>query len=229
LQHFYQRAAQAVLPDDWQTLLDKLTDNLLIHGLALPADQVYNLLSEGIAQSAGLLNRVSRLVDIRHVIGVQHGTEVDQSRPLPNNRVHQWLDRLNPYIRWDADRFSFHDGDLEHIRLAATPASREDDSGLALAMIGQEDIKWVPTGDTSRMDAVWIVHGLPVTLLENLDEFQAQYENTQDFPTTEEFHLNPAWVNLPEITSPKAAPAPARAATGDTYRSWGASPGRGTR
>ena len=230
LQHFYQRAAQAVFPDDWQTLLGKLTDNLLHHAIPLPADQVFNLLSEGISQSAGLLNRVGRLVDIRHVIGVQYGTEVDQSRPLPNNRVHQWLDRLNPYIRWDADRFSFHDGDLEHIRLAATPASREDDAGLALAMIGQENIKWVPTGDTSRMDAVWIVHGLPVTLLENLDEFQAQYENTQDFPNTEEFHLNPAWVNLPEITSPRSTPAPAaRPATGDTYRSWGASPGRGTR
>lgn len=227
LQHFYLRAAQAVFPDDWQTLLSRLTDTMLIQSFALAADQVYNLLSEGVAQSTALLGRVARLVDIRHVIGVQYGAEVDQSRPLPNNRVHQWLDRLNPYIRWDADRFSFHDGDLEHIRLAATPASREDDSGLAMAMVGQENIKWVPTGDTARMDAVWIVHGLPVTLLDRLDEFQAQYENTQDFPHTEEFHLNPEWVNLPEITTAKvAAPIPARPATGDTYRSWGVTSAR---
>ena len=50
------------------------------------------------------------------------------------------------------------------------------------------------------MDAVWIVHGLPVTLIDRLDEFRAQYENARDFPAREEFHLHPAWVDLPEIT-----------------------------
>ena len=54
-----------------------------------------------------------------------------------------------------------------------------------MAMIGQEDIKWIPTGDTGRMDAVWIVHGLPVTLIDRLDEFREQYENTRDFPARE--------------------------------------------
>jgi hypothetical protein len=33
-----------------------------------------------------------------------------------------------------------------------------------------------------------------------LDEFRAQYENRLDFPVREEFHLNPTWANLPEIT-----------------------------
>jgi hypothetical protein len=167
---------------------------------------------------------VRKLVDIRHIIGVQHGEEVSASRPLPNNRIHQWLDRLNPYIRWDSDRFSFHDADLEHIRLAATPSSRADDQEMATAMIGQEDIKWVPTGDVSRMDAVWIVHGLPVTLLERLDEFRAQYENMQDFPVTEEFHLNPAWVNLPEIT-PEMPPTHVgnTRITGTNYQNWSSS------
>jgi hypothetical protein len=68
------------------------------------------------------------------------------------------------------------------------------------ATVGKEDIKWVPTGDHMRMDAVWIVHGLPVTLLERLDDFRAQYENDLDFPVREEFHLNPQWASLPEIT-----------------------------
>ena len=159
---------------------------------------------------------------LKEQIGVQHGAEVDAARPLPNNRIHQWLDRLNPYIRWDSDRFSFHDGDLEHIRLAATPGSRDDDRDLALAMVGQEDIKWVPTGDINRMDAVWIVHGLPVTLLERLDEFRAQYENQYDFPVTEEFHLNPHWVNLPEIT-PETPPTyyDPNQAPDDGYQGWG--------
>ena len=50
------------------------------------------------------------------------------------------------------------------------------------------------------MDAVWIVHGLPVTLLERMDEYRAQYENRFDFSVKQEFHLDPSWVNLPEIT-----------------------------
>jgi len=50
------------------------------------------------------------------------------------------------------------------------------------------------------MDAVWIVHGLPVSLLERLEEFRAQYENNLDFPNREEFHLNPQWAALPDIT-----------------------------
>ena len=140
------------------------------------------------------------MVDINHIITVQHGEEVERTRQRPDNRIHQWLDRLNPYIRWDADRFSFHESNLEHIRLAAVPTSRQEDPSLFAATVGQEDMKWVPTGDHMRMDAVWIVHGLPVTLLERLDEFRAQYENSLDFPVREEFHLNPAWVNLPEIT-----------------------------
>jgi hypothetical protein len=58
------------------------------------------------------------------------------------------------------------------------------------------------------MDAVWIVHGLPVTLLERLHEYRAQYENSLDFPVSEEFHLNPRWVNLPDVT-PDSSPPPA--------------------
>lgn len=200
LQHFYRNAAQAVYPDDWNALLGKVADTVLYYSNAISPEDLFGMLATGISEERGLLARVQQHVDIRHVIGVQYGEEVQQARPLPNNRVQQWLDRLNPYIRWDSDRFSFHDADLEHIRLAATPSARDDDSQLALAMVGQEDIKWVPTGDTKRMDAVWIVHGLPVTLIERLDEFRAQYENAQDFPVQEEFHLNPTWVNLPEIT-----------------------------
>ncbi len=200
LQHFYRSAAQVVYPNDWDALLGHLIDRILHYSQAVSTEDLFATLATAIATERDLLGRVLQCVDIRHIIGVQHGEEAQQARPLPNNRVQQWLDRLNPYIRWDSDRFSFHDANLEHIRLAATPSTREDDVQLALAMIGQEDIKWVPTGDTGRMDAVWIVHGLPVTLIDRLDEFREQYENTQDFPAREEFHLHPAWADLPEIT-----------------------------
>lgn len=200
LQHFYRNAAQVVYPSDWEVLLGPVIDRALNFGQAVSGEELFANLTNAITTERGLLGRVLQCVDIRHIIGVQHGQETQQARPLPNNRVQQWLDRLNPYIRWDSDRFSFHDGNLEHIRLAATPSTREDDAQLAMAMVGQEDLKWVPTGDTGRMDAVWIVHGLPVTLIDRLDEFRAQYENKLDFPAREEFHLHPAWVDLPEIT-----------------------------
>ena len=200
LQHFYRNAAQVVYPSDWEVLLGPAIERIVSNGQAVNAEELFANLTNAIATERGLLGRVLKCVDIRHIISVQHSEETQLARPLPNNRVQQWLDRLNPYIRWDSDRFNFHDGNLEHIRLAATPSSRLDDPQLAMAMVGQEDIKWIPTGDTGRMDAVWIVHGLPVTLIDRLDEFRAQYENTREFPAREEFHLHPAWVDLPEIT-----------------------------
>jgi hypothetical protein len=200
LQHFYRRAGAAVTASDWHNALSPLFAQLIQGGNTISADQLYNQMNHIVAENAPLHSRVNKLVDINHIITVQHGEEVARTRQRPDNRIHQWLDRLNPYIRWDADRFSFHESNLEHIRLAAVPTSRQEDPSMAAATIGQEDFKWVPTGDHMRMDAVWIVHGLPVTLLERLDEFRAQYENGMDFPIKEEFHLNPTWSNLPEIT-----------------------------
>lgn len=200
LQFFYRRAGSAVTAADWKNALTPLFGQLLQSLTPLSADQILNQLNAGVADNVPLLQRVHSTVDINHVIGTQHSEEMERIRQRPDNRIHQWLDRLNPYIRWDADRYSFHESNLEHIRLAAVPTNRKDDPLLLAATVGQEDMKWVPTGDPLRMDAVWIVHGLPVTLLDRLDEFRAQYENSFDFPIREEFHLNPEWVNLPDIT-----------------------------
>ena len=207
LQHFYRRAAAVVVASDWHEALAPLFSQLVESMSAITADDVYGLLNTSMADNTALFNRIHNTVDINHIITVQHGEEVERIRQRPDNRIHQWLDRLNPYVRWDADRFSFHESNLEHIRLAAVPTNRQDDPSLMAATVGQEDIKWVPTGDHMRMDAVWIVHGLPVTLLERLDEFRAQYENSLDFPVREEFHLNPDWVRLPEITPETSDPA----------------------
>ncbi|MDQ3250137.1 MAG: hypothetical protein M3Q45_13135, partial [Chloroflexota bacterium] len=200
LQHFYRKAGAAVTAADAKNAITPLIQGL-VHGLhALSPDQIYAQLSASISDNTLLLERVHSLVDINHIITTQHSDEVAHIRQRPDNRIHQWLDRLNPYIRWDADRYSFHESNLEHIRLAAVPTSRRDDPNLAAATVGQEDIKWVPTGDPLRMVAVWIVHGLPVSLLEGIEEYRAQYENSFDFPVREEFHLDPSWVDLPEVT-----------------------------
>jgi hypothetical protein len=200
LQHFYRRAASAVGNNDWHASLAPLFGQLVHSMNALAPEHIYTHLTRVIDENAPLLERVKQSVDINHIISTQRSEEVERTRQRPDNRIHQWLDRLTPYIRWDADRFSFHESNLEHIRLAATPTSRQEDPEMAAATVGQEDIRWIPTGDHTRMDAVWIVHGLPVTLLERLDEFRAQYQNQLDFPIPQEFHLNPQWAHLPEIT-----------------------------
>jgi hypothetical protein len=200
LQFFYRRASSAVTAADWKNALTPLFGQLLQSLAAVPAETMLGQLTASVADNAPLLERVHGAVDINHIITIQHSEELERIRQRPDNRIHQWLDRLNPYIRWDADRYSFHESNLEHIRLAAIPVNRKDDAHFTAATVGQEDIRWVPTGDAMRMDAVWIVHGLPVTLLDRIEEFRAQYENTFDFPVREEFHLNPDWVHLPDIT-----------------------------
>jgi hypothetical protein len=200
LQHFYRRAAATVSTTDWKNALTPLYTQLLQDLNPVNAETILTRLNTSVADNHSLLERVKRIVDINHIITVQHGEEVERIRQRPDNRIHQWLDRLNPYIRWDADRYSFHESNLEHIRLAAVPVGRQEDANLAAATIGQEDIRWVPTGDPMRMDAVWIVHGLPITLVDRIEEFRAQYENNFDFPVREEFHLNPEWTHLPDIT-----------------------------
>lgn len=200
LPYFVRNATSCVTAADWQSALSPLFQQLLQSINAVNPDQIYQHLAKTVNDNGALLQRVHATVDINHVIGAQYSEEVKRVRQRPDNRIHQWLDRLHPYIRWDADRYSFHESNLEHIRLAAVPVNRKEDSKLQAATVGQEDIKWVPTGDNTRMDAVWIVHGLPVTLLERIEEYRAQYENRFDFNVRDEFHLNPEWKDLPEIT-----------------------------
>jgi hypothetical protein len=200
LQFFYRRASGAVTPADWKNALSPLFHQLLQSQTAIAAETMLSQFTASVADNTPLLERVHKGVDINHIITIQHSEEMERIRQRPDNRIHQWLDRLNPYIRWDADRYSFHESNLEHIRLAAIPVNRKDDAHFTAATVGQEDIRWIPTGDPMRMDAVWIVHGLPITLLDRIEEFRAQYENSFDFPIREEFHLNPDWAHLPDIT-----------------------------
>ncbi|HRW05025.1 MAG TPA: tubulin-like doman-containing protein [Caldilineaceae bacterium] len=212
LPHFVRSAAGCVTATDWRNSIAPLCNQLLQGLNAIAPDQIYSQLYASVVDNSALIKRVHETVDINHIITTQHLEEKRRVRQRPDNRIHQWLERLNPYIRWDADRYSFHESNLEHIRLAAVPFSRQEDANMQAATVGQEDVKWIPTGDATRMDAVWIVHGLPVTLLERIEEYRAQYENRFDFNVREEFHLNPDWANLPEIT-PEDEPSMRRPAT----------------
>lgn len=207
LASFYRKVTDSVLASDWNNALNSLIRQLLRELTAVNAEVIYRHLKASVANNQSLLQHIHANISINEIISAQYTEEVAASRQRPDNRIHQWLDRLDPYIRWDADRYSFHESNLEHIRLAAIPTNREDNPYLMAATVGQEDIRFIPTGDPMRMDAVWIVHGLPVTLLERVHEYRSQYENSLDFPIREEFHLNPNWMNLPDVT-PEDQPLP---------------------
>jgi len=207
LRQFCRKASSAVSGGDWQSALTPLANDMLRKMGTVSAEQIYSQLIDNVSSNTPLLERVHNLITINDVVASQYDDELAAARQRPDNRIHQWIDRLNPYIRWDADRYSFHETNLEHIRLAAIPTRREDDPHMTAATVGQEDIRWIPTGDPMRMDAVWIVHGLPVTLLERMEEYRAQYDNSFDFPVPQEFHLNPKWVNLPDITADSDKPS----------------------
>ena len=168
LQHFYRNAAQVVYPSDWETLLGP------VHRPHPQADGQPVSAPKSVVRQSHQRNRqrtevcwasVLQCVDIRHIIDVQHGEETQQSRPfaqqprgssgstasIPTSAGTRTASASTTAI-WSTSAW----------RPRRPPATTIPN--LAMAMIGQEDIKWIPTGDTGRMDAVWIVHGLPVTL-----------------------------------------------------------------
>ena len=106
---------------------------------------------------------------------------------------------MAPHLSVDGDTFPYSEANEEHIRLVATPAAMEDEVNTAFrqAMRGYDDFEWVPTGDSNRIDACHIVHGLPLVQLSSMPELYKQYmSNIFDRRT---LHVQVDWVELPEV------------------------------
>ena len=104
LQHFVQQTSGSVTAGDWQNALNPLINQLLQKLTALSPEQIYDHLNASVSSNKRMLERVRQNIHINDVIKSQYQQEVAAARQRPDNRIHQWLDRLNPYIRWDADR-----------------------------------------------------------------------------------------------------------------------------
>ena len=86
LQHFYNQAATTVMATDWRDSLVPLFDRITRESAALSADDVFSLLNMATVDNTALLQRVHSMVDINHIITVQHGEELERSRQRPDNR-----------------------------------------------------------------------------------------------------------------------------------------------
>ncbi len=60
LQHFYQRAAGTVTPDDWQQIIGRLLDGLFFQTTPLSAEQIMEISNNSIMEDTGLVGRVRR-------------------------------------------------------------------------------------------------------------------------------------------------------------------------
>ncbi|MEZ4560803.1 MAG: hypothetical protein R2854_30940 [Caldilineaceae bacterium] len=136
---------------------------------AVDTEQIYNHLVSSVAANAALRERW-RPVDINHIINVQRDQEVRRARQRRTIRcaVAGPAQSLHSLRRRP---LQFHETNPEHIKLAAVPATRLDDPELMAATVEARRHQVGAHRHYTRMDALWIVHGLPVTLLERLDEF----------------------------------------------------------
>lgn len=156
------------------------------------ADRILN--DEGM-DIAGLLLEESRAVAARLLPGCFDIRDLLlATRDQVRNRVNRLLGRCKPFWRCDFDAAQFPEENLEHIILIGMPFDRSKESEEIKDLFRDyENFEWVETGDKSRIDACWITHGLPIHLIEGLDDLYEQYRS---FDTV---HLDPAWRNLPHI------------------------------
>jgi len=211
---FLEETRRELGEEVWVDTLQELTHDFWT---GLPEVMSASKMLEGIDRIIGsrpdVLERVRDLADIQHVLKVQYADGV----PRPYNRRDQLFQRTGPFLRWDGDRFQFNEADLEHIRVVGVPD--DGDKSLLTTLASYRDFTRVRTGDRTRMDTVWIVHGFRVDLIEKLEEFYAQYDS-KDF-NKRELHLNPKWlgpvdpgrngdpdnIELPEILPPGSEPS----------------------
>jgi hypothetical protein len=147
---------------------------------------------------------VAAMFDVRNVVSTQ---QMAQSRPA-NYRVRQLFDRMAPHLAVDGDTYPYSEADEEHIRLVATPAGMDDETnpGFRQALRGYDNFEWVPTGDPNRIDAVHIVHGLPLLQLSSMPELYRQYMSGGF--DRHALHVQPSWVGFPEVyVPPPSGPA----------------------
>lgn len=153
--------------------------------------------AEDLLVSNDAISTIHAAYDMRNVVEIQHGLG---HRP-PNHRVDQWLQRLSPYAAVDGDTFPHTEANEEHIRLAGTTNSTEDEDNRVFraAMKGYSEFEWVATGDRDRVDAVHVVHGLPLDRLRSIPEMYKHYIGGEFDRAS--LHLDTQWANEKIIKS----------------------------
>jgi hypothetical protein len=189
----------------WDSLLTGVRGRILpadAEELTVLKDTALRLAVEEELQTNPVLQQIrqeaNQQFDLRTLVYTQHST---QSRP-PNHRLDQLFQRLGPHASVDGDTFHYSEADQEHTRLVGTPGeSGQNDGGVDSAfrreMRSYGQYNWVQTGDSDRIDACHIVHGLPVDQLTSIAEMQRQYHG-KDFQIRL-LHVDPNWAALSDL------------------------------
>ncbi len=134
-------------------------------------------------------SEVESKFDIRNIVHIQYGEQ-----RTPNNRLDQLFGRLSPHARVDGDTYEYTDANQEQTRLVTVPSTQIDpevESVFNEELRKFSNFKPVEVPYQDRIDACYIVHGLPVRYLYGLDDMCSQYLH-QDFNPTM-MHLDPEW------------------------------------
>ena len=170
--------------------------------------------AEDLLVSNDSINTIHAAYDMRNVVEIQHGS----GHHPPNHRVDQWLQRLSPYAAVDGDTFPHTEANEEHIRLAGTTNSTEDEDNRVFraAMKGYSEFEWVATGDRDRVDAVHVVHGLPLDRLRSIPDMYKHYMG-DEFDRLS-LHVDPSWADE-SVVEPFYRPPVSRTGSQDTRTS----------
>jgi hypothetical protein len=147
--------------------------------------------------------------DIRKV----YGSRLDRqpgSQPRPNNRANQLHARASLHADIDREMHNFAGANPEPLRIVSAyrPSDdRDDDFELTLKEHG--DFKAVNSRDKDRMDACYILHGIPGSQIRGLetlyhaywgDDSVLQHKHLVGAFDARRFHLSRTWaVQLPEL------------------------------
>jgi hypothetical protein len=144
---------------------------------------------------------VRQSFDLRNVVYVQHSDGSLQ----PNDRIAQVLQRLAPHALVDGDTYHYSEADQESIRLIGTPSEAGEEASdvgrvFRQRLRGFSQYEWVKTGDGDRLDACYILHGLPLGQLSSMPDMFWEYHG--DAFLKRALHLQPEWEQLDEIYEP---------------------------
>lgn len=148
-----------------------------------------------------------QLFDIRKI----YGSRLDRqpgAQPRPNNRANQLHARASLHADIDRELHNFAGANPEPLRIVSAYRSSEDpDFKLTLKEHG--DFKEVPSRDKDRMDACYILHGIPGSHIRGLetlyhaywgDDAVLQHKHLVGAFDARRFHLNRSWaVLMPEL------------------------------
>lgn len=196
------------LGDFWQRTLPLLTPQVRAQLL----QSVYLNLLQGAgagdlrgtvaAHLASLREAVDKAFDLRHVVHLQHA----DGRHPANYRLDQLFDANQPHAAVDGDIHPYSTAMQDPIRLYTRPAAgtnstvnAEQERLFTRALRNYGDFEAISVDDQDRVDAVNIVHGLPLGQLNSIPEMRKWY-GTSQFPKRA-LHIDPSFADWTDLAA----------------------------